>query len=314
MRERNEHGVGVRVTALKHIAEYAALRAAAGIANGLPLRAALLLGWVIAWFGFHVLRWRVAEAERRIRQVFGPNLDRREIRRIAWEAMRNFVFAVIEAARAAKLDRRWLDRYVDHDDVEARLRSLLSEEKGAILVIPHMGSWEMAASVACLLGLPMCYLVGTQKNPLVNAYADRLRTLRGAEAIPRDSAALRGVLMALRDGKIVAFAMDLRSRTPGVRVRFLGHEANLAPGMSAFARHTGAPIVPALVTRAGWLHHCFRVCDPVRSDPSLDREADARRMTQEVVNIFDAAVRAQPEQYFWYNKRWVLDPLEEPDA
>ncbi len=27
--------------------------------------------------------------------------------------------------------------------------------------------------------------------------------------------------------------------------------------------------------------------------------------------VFDRAVRERPDQYFWYNKRWVLQPLEQ---
>jgi lauroyl/myristoyl acyltransferase len=51
----------------------------------------------------------------------------------------------------------------------------------------------------------------------------------------------------------------------------------------------------------------------VYSDPGLDKAEDCRRITQRVMDIFDAAIRAQPEQYFWYNKRWVLDPLRKPE-
>jgi len=28
-----------------------------------------------------------------------------------------------------------------------------------------------------------------------------------------------------------------------------------------------------------------------------------------VMRHLDAAIRAHPEQYFWFNKRWVLEPL-----
>jgi len=26
----------------------------------------------------------------------------------------------------------------------------------------------------------------------------------------------------------------------------------------------------------------------------------------------ESAIREHPEQYFWFNKRWVLDPLDKP--
>jgi lauroyl/myristoyl acyltransferase len=31
-------------------------------------------------------------------------------------------------------------------------------------------------------------------------------------------------------------------------------------------------------------------------------------MTQATMDLFDRAIRQQPDQWFWYNRRWVLDP------
>ena len=31
-------------------------------------------------------------------------------------------------------------------------------------------------------------------------------------------------------------------------------------------------------------------------------------MTQEVFTIMEQAIREMPEQWFWYNKSWILDP------
>jgi lauroyl/myristoyl acyltransferase len=51
------------------------------------------------------------------------------------------------------------------------------------------------------------------------------------------------------------------------------------------------------------------------SDPTADRDADLLRMTRTVMEHVDAAIRQTPEQWFWYNKRWVLRPLPaRPDA
>ena len=32
-------------------------------------------------------------------------------------------------------------------------------------------------------------------------------------------------------------------------------------------------------------------------------------MTAGVLKIMDQAIREHPEQWFWFNKRWVLDPI-----
>lgn len=293
----------------KHISEYVALRVVAGVVRPLPYPLALAIGWGIAWFGFHIVRWRRAEALRRIHEVFGAEFPAARARRIAWISARNLCFGAIDALRLPGITRPWVERHTDYADVE-RLRTV-TRQSGAILVVPHTGSWDLAGVAAHLFGLPMFIIVGHQKNPLVDSYLNRMRGITGIETIPRDSSALRGSIKRLKEGKMLTIMTDLRSRTPGVKANFLGKEANLVAGMGMFARMAGVPIVPAVVTRRGWTHHVWRVSDPIHPDLSLDRDEDIRRMTQYVMDIFDRAIRAEPEQYFWYNKRWVLDPLEE---
>ena len=70
------------------------------------------------------------------------------------------------------------------------------------------------------------------------------------------------------------------------------------------------PIFPAFITREGWTRHRVHVLDPVEADPQADKEADRRRMLQQVMEALDRCIRERPEQYFWFNKRWVLDPME----
>jgi KDO2-lipid IV(A) lauroyltransferase len=98
--------------------------------------------------------------------------------------------------------------------------------------------------------------------------------------------------------------------TPGVKVQFLGRDANVGPGMAQFARHAGVPIIPALNIRHGWASHEGVVYPPIEPDPTADKTADIQRITQAVFDVFTEAIRRDPGQWFWFNKRWVLDPLE----
>ena len=54
----------------------------------------------------------------------------------------------------------------------------------------------------------------------------------------------------------------------------------------------------------------FALHDPIVPDPEADKKEDIERMFKELLALFESIIREQPEQYFWYNKRWVLDPLE----
>jgi D-glycero-D-manno-heptose 1,7-bisphosphate phosphatase len=97
-------------------------------------------------------------------------------------------------------------------------------------------------------------------------------------------------------------------------VPFLGGTANLARGMGLLACQTGAPILPLVMRRVSWRRFEIEFFPVLRADAKAPRDAEEARLTRETLALFDAAIRADPGQWFWYNKRWVLDPVEGADA
>lgn len=295
---------------VRHLAEYAVLRAIAAIFGALPYHAALALACAFAWVAHRVFRFRAAAARARIREVFGPGLPEREVRRIAWVSFRNLFFNAVELVRTARITPAWVERHVDVRSFVERAERHIEPGRGAIFVVPHMGNWDLAGVVTALRGHPLFVMAARQRNPLTDAYLNRLRGATGIEVVFRDDdGALRHVLKNLKHGKRLAILTDLRSRTPGMRVRFLGKDANIVAGLGLFARQADVVVCPGCIRRVGWTRHTFDFEDPIRPDPALDKEADWQRITQRVMDVYERAIRAHPDQYFWYNKRWVLDPL-----
>ncbi len=299
---------------LKHLVEYGALKSICGLLNLLPEQAAMRFGIGLAWLAKGPMRSRIHAARDRIREVFGSNLSDKEVKRIAWISLRNTFLNGVEVIRMGKIDRAWAEQHIaDLNSIEP-LRAHLQSGRGAILVVPHMGNWDLAAVVTRLLDLPVFLIVGHQKNPLTDAYINRMRRKPGIETISRHDGPLRQAIRRLRAGQVLAFMTDTRSRAPGVYVSYLGKEANVVGGMALFARQADVPVFPAVTIREGTYHHRWKVFEPIYPDNTLDKQEDARRMTQAVMNVYDREVRARPDQYFWYNKRWVLEPWIEPET
>jgi KDO2-lipid IV(A) lauroyltransferase len=294
----------------RHLVEYGLLRSITAILGLLPYRLALILAWSVAGLLYVLGRARVREAERRIREVFGATLNETAVRRIAWCSLRNVCFNVVEIIRLPRLTRAWVDAHIDPGTLLALRASHLKPGQGSIFVIPHMGNWDLAGVGGSLFDIPVFVVAARQRNPLTDAYLNRMRAGQGMEVVMRDDHVVKRVLRALKKGQTLAFLTDLRSRTPGMRVQFLGKEANLVAGLGLFARQAGVPVFPGYVRREGWTRHVWHFEEPIWPDLSLSKEADWQRITQKTMDLFERAIRQYPEQYFWYNKRWVLDPLE----
>jgi KDO2-lipid IV(A) lauroyltransferase len=299
------------VIRIKHRLEYAALLAIKRAANLLPYRAALMLGCLLALLGFYGLRFRRAEAIRRIRTVFGDSCSPARAKSIAWEAFRNFIFTAIESMRGDRLDAAWLKAHVDDRGVFTIMLTLTAAGRGAVIALPHMGSWELAgAAYRVYGGIPFFTIAAKQKNPLFNEYLNRQRTRSGFDILVRGEGSLKLVLRNLKQGKCFAILPDVRMPTPALSVPFLGSFANVGGGMALFARQANVPIFPTVLTRQGWSHHTFSLLDPIYPDQALSRDEDMLRMTRAVFALFDRAIRDNPGQWFWYNKRWILDPVD----
>ena len=101
---------------------------------------------------------------------------------------------------------------------------------------------------------------------------------------------------------------DINARRNGITVDFLNNKATVAPGAAHFAQLGNCPIYPIFVRRIGWTRHDAVLLDPISADAEADRDVDQQRMMQEIMKTFTAEILKTPEQYFWHNKRWVLDP------
>ena len=296
----------------KHWAEYLLLRASCSLVALLPYRAALALAAGIARIGFWSMRARRREAVQRIRTVLGDGCTTRRARAIAWQSLRNVAFNLAEIVYAGGRRRRQLPIGIEMQDALDRFQAYRQAHpgQGAIFATPHMGNWELAGIYVPSIGIRLFTLTGVQKNPLVQAYLQRLRHAPGVELLERDSGVtLRKIFANLREGKYLAILPDLRSRIPGIPVRFFGGIANLYPGMGQFARQAQVPIFLAIMKRHGWTRHTLDLHGPFEPDPSLPKKEDAARLTQLVMDVVDAEIRRDPGQWFWFNKRWILDPL-----
>lgn len=298
----------------KHRLEYALFCFWGFVFSRSPYRLALALGWCVAWIGHYIGRYRVRMVYDRIRQVF-PEMDRRQVRRIAWESWRNFVFNIVDTFRLQRVNEAWLRRYMlAYDETVARVRKELSHGGGAVGVSLHMGSAEVQAVSLQKMGLDVFVITGGQKNQLVDRRLNAMRGGTGIDCIPKGSGAgmFKQVFRRIKHGGLLTMLADLRLPSGGLEVNFLGHKASVVPGMGLFAKKTGVPVVPSIITREGWTHHRLRVFSAIFPDENLSFDDDVLRMTQAVFDLFDRAIRECPSQWFWYNKNWILAPVRIP--
>ena len=289
--------------------QYGILIMFAGLVNILPYFLLLVIAWLAAAFLFHGVRMKRKVVFHRIRSVFGEDMPEKELRRIAWLSLRNIAFNVVEMMRASHITKEWVNKHVIGFEENIPLaKELVAKHGGLIFAVPHMGNWDMAGWACSYNGLNIFSIAARQRNPYINAWIMRQRE-KGIKMLEREGSVLKQVIKRLKDGQVFAILPDVRMRKEDLEVPFLGGVANLGRGMAAFALAANVPIVPAVFMRKGWTKHEFVHFDPLYPDQTTDKAQEIQRMTESVMKTLDAAIHRNPEQWFWYNGRWILDPV-----
>ena len=289
-------------------AEYYAVRFFCGLINALPYAAALSFARGLGWVMFNVFRFKRKRTLARIRGVF-PEKSELEVRAIALESLQGFLQMGIEMMRAPTFDVAWMDRYVkDGRHYKDLLQSLVDEGHGVVIMVPHCGNYFMPGWSMAKYGLPLFAIAARQRNPKLNAWMNR--QYGDIEVLDRDC---RDTLLQIREklsaGRAFAILPDLRVRNKDVEADFFGGKANVSRSGAAFAVKCGCPIVVAIMTRQGG-RHVFNHIATLRPDPgALDKKEEARRLTRETLKLLSDEIMKSPGDWYWYNKRWILEPV-----
>jgi KDO2-lipid IV(A) lauroyltransferase len=200
------------------------------------------------------------------------------------------------------LQRRDLLRQVKlvHFDILTRCAS---EGRGVIIVIGHLGNWEIGGLAVTLSGYPIQSLARPIANPWINRYLVRLRTLTGQKIIPRDRA-LGEMIRVLLQGGMLVIQVDQDARDLGVLVNFFGRPASTHRAPATLSLKYGAPIVMVNTYREEDGVN-YAVCtEPIYPAEYRDRPDPVNALTQAYSDRFESFVRQHPDQWFWMHDRW----------
>lgn len=288
--------------------EYGALRFFCGVVRAIPYRVAMAIASGAARFAVDVLGFKRERTMGRLRSIF-PDKPESELKAIARESLANVLQNAVEMIRAPKLDKSWMDRHiVDGQMYKDRLQEYVDEGKGVVIMVPHSGNWYMAAWSMAKYGLPLVSIAARQRNEKIDAWMKRQYC--DIEILDRGSAkTLVDIKERLKNGRAFAILPDLRVPQRDVEVDFLGGKANVSHAGAMFAVNCSSPIVVAMMRRENG-KHVFDHIATLRPNPeATDKKAESERLTKEAMALLSERIMAHPEQWFWYNKRWILQPV-----
>jgi KDO2-lipid IV(A) lauroyltransferase len=300
--------------------QYIAFRLVAMVMHMFPietnLRTARLLGLV--WHRSHkipILRGILGRGRGRalenLRHAF-PEWNESRCDDVALKSMQHVVSLAVEVIFAPRLVSltTWR-RYMCFNDPSPIVR-LLIDPRGSIMVIGHVGNWELLGYVSGGFGLNVRAVFRKLDNPLLNDYLVKARGRRGLKLFDK-----RGASKAVEDvvstGGAVAFIADQDAGRKGVFVDFFGRKASTYKSIGLIAREYKAPIAVGygIRTDPNRFQYELGVEEYIQPSQWEGAEDEVLWITQRFTAALERVIRRAPEQYLWVHRRWKTRPRGE---
>ena len=295
---------------LAHRAEYAALRGAVALLDRLPWSAALGFGARLGALGYRPFAIRRRVVERQVAAAM-PELDEREVRRIARGAYEHLGRTTIEVALLPGLGPEGVLALFEGVDGWEHVERAMIEKKGILFVTGHLGNWELAGSYVASRGIPLDAVVRRQTNPMFDRWLNETRARIGMHVVP-DSEAVRRIPRSLKQGRAIALVADQGVKgLASTFVPFFGRPAKTPRGPAVFALRFDAPILFATALRQPSGKYRFFI-EPVPVVRTGDTERDVDETVAAYTRVIEDFVRRYPDQYLWQHRRWRRQPEDTP--
>ncbi len=281
-----------------------ALRAAAWITRRMPEPTRYWLADLGGNAAHAVLRRRAAvAAENYLAFTQG---DRRAAARLTRRAFVNYArtvmdFLVLDDLLAAVVS-------AEPRPATEPLRRALALGRGAIVVTPHFGNWDLGAAVTTTCDRQVHAVADQFGPPAVDELVRSMRERLGVRIIATGPASAREALRALRRGDVLCLAADIDKAGAGAVVQFLGRTVSMPAGPATLALRTGAALIPGYVRRVPGRGHEAVLWDPIALPEPGTLEARVQEMTQRMATSFESMIRLDPTQWFAFHHLGLGQP------
>ncbi len=215
--------------------------------------------------------------------------------------------------------RQWaarLDEVVEATpEAVATLERARARGKGVILVLGHIGNWELTSRLSRYVQ-PNAAIAKRTWHRSLDALIERFRGENGVGTFWRDDAATaRGMLRLFKQGGTLGILIDQDiADVQSVFVPFFGRLAATPRAAADLALRVGAAVLVVTCHRRGPRArdgHRLEVEEvPVRAD-ATDREAEVVRLTAACAAVQERAIRRHPDEWVWMHQRWKTRPPAE---
>ena len=276
---------------------FAIYRLVSGAIGLLPITVVFRVGWFLGAMVYYCAIPYRRLVLRNLQIAFGKEKTLAELRALAYRHFASLGGNLLSSIKIPQLSREEILSLVTIEGLEEmKAQGIVGS---IILVISHIGNWEMLAQLTVLIFDFKCGTIfQALGNRLIDAAVRRDRARLGLELFERKDGIIRACEMIRRGGG-VGVLVDQHAGDAGLWCPFFGRLASTSTLVATMGLRTDAWLVPAAVYTVGvakW--HC------VLGTGTKARGVSAEQVTVNINQLLERQIRHHPEDWFWVHNRW----------
>jgi len=239
------------------------------------------------------------------RQVF-PGKSFFFLSACVWKQFKNFTTVFLDRFLMFEKGK------VEHESTgKENLDEVINKKKGAIILMSHMGNWEIAAHLLKKKGTRLLLYMGIKNKEQLEKMQKTSLMQSGIKiiAVTKDGGSPFDIIEGinfLKEGGVVALTGDRiwKQDQKAVKIKFLGHEAFIPEIPFVLSLLSGAPILIFFAFRKGKSSYSFSFSEPRFVEPA-DRKARKEKIAETAQWYSDAletSLRKHPFEWYHFEK------------
>jgi KDO2-lipid IV(A) lauroyltransferase len=270
--------------------------------------------------GAGALVWLVNGPRRRLAlenltQCLGDELPPARRRAVVRENFRRLGENACAAIKTASMEWPDLRRHVEWVGVERILPRPTMSPRSVVVAFGRFGNFELYARAGQAVPAFRCLATyRALEQPLLNRLLQSLREKSGCRFFERrrDAQALRTALEP--HGILLGLLADHPEGGHSVNVPFFGRPCPTTSAPAVLALRYHLPLVTAVCYRTGLAHWRIECGPEIPTRRADGTPRPAEEIMAEVNRAFEAAIRRDPANWFWPQRRWKAAPAGETDG
>lgn len=295
---------------LLEIIEYSLVKFILFLINLLPRNKALNLGSFLGKLAYHIKSLRKT-VYKGLYIAYGNIKTQKEIEILAKKVFEHWGKSAVEFLLLPKANKNnQIEEFVENDEVNRIIKTILKRGKGCIIISGHFGMWEYMAGSIGNAGIPLNVIIRPLDNKKLDRFVSDTRSSFGTKNIPKKQ--LKKMLKALKNNEVLAFMIDQNSISKNsIFVPFFGTLASTSTGVIWFLRHCKDTPVVAISSYRNENNKHITSGRELKIVPADNYDDFARLNMTYFTRYIEECVKSHPEQWLWLHPRWNKRPTNE---